>query len=274
MNTFSKFNKTLTEQQKTVISAIRNSTLCPNKYPEPVNGIYYAKLDRLEVAPKKSTGFPCFYMTMKLTEGAEAETKAFMEKWPGTGNPKIFRTLSLYGTKDDAKCIGSAIGLASKLHEDTEILFSGDFDQLAADLEALRKKIDNSYAYLIEYSREDFNHIRILKILRSNVDEQELTQEPAQQTAMSVTVSNPGYPQQAHPQQFNRYPQQNYPQQSNGYPQQNYPQQSNKYNGYPQFDGQGFLPMDEPDAMQKPTSFPPPLKIGINLDDDEEFPFS
>lgn len=269
MNTFSKFNKTLTEQQKTVISAIRNSTLCPNKYPEPVNGIYYAKLDRLEVAPKKGTDFPCFYMTMKLIEGAEAETKAFMEKWPGTGNPKIFRTLSLYGTKDDAKCIGSAIGLASKLHEDTEILFSGDYDQLVADLETLRKKIDNSYAYLIEYSREDFNHIRILEILRNTIDGQESTQEPAQQTAIPVTVSNPGCPQQGHPQQTNGYPQQ-----SNGYPQQNYPQQSNEYNGYPQFDGQGFLPMDEPGAMQKPTSFPYPPKIGINLDDDEEFPFS
>lgn len=253
MSDFSKFNKPLTAQEQAAMNQVRNHIVGGNQkkagYPEPVNGAYIAQVDRLEIAPKQDTGVPCFYLCMKLIDGAEPETIAFLKDWPGTGCPKIFRKLPLAGTKNDAKCIGSVTGLASRFHENTQIMFNGDYNQLASDITALRQKIDDSYAYLIEYDRQDFNHILIQEILRSNATEPEpVLSEAVPETAQPVT------------------------------------------NYMPQFDNDGFIPMEEeeedflPQGIQKPTSYPFPepdsgfapevtMNELANFNEDDELPF-
>lgn len=223
MTDFSKFNKTLTPQEEASMFKVRNSIIgggnqSKQNYPEPVSGTYIAQIDRLGIIPYKKTGVPCFDLRMNLIQGMDAETEKFLSNWPGRGNPKIFRTLPLVGTKNDGACIGSAVGMASKLHETIRIDYKNDFDILAADIENLRRKIDDTYAYLIAYDPSDFNRIMILEILRNNVDEPEAV--PAE-TELEQQVSEP--------------------------------------DAIPQFDDNGYIPMDAPaQEMQKPTSYPHP----------------
>ena len=179
MPIFTNFNKKLTKEEQATINYTQNAIIDWNRnnkqsYPEPINGSYIVKISKLEIAigtNKQKANVPCFFLTVTLIDGADQKTKAFVKSWPGKNNPVIPTKLPLAGTKNDAKCIGSAIGLLSRLDEDTEIQFNGNFDQLAEDVNALRKKIGNSYTYLIEYDKEDFHHIRILEILGNNVDE-------------------------------------------------------------------------------------------------------
>lgn len=254
MSDFSKFNKTLTAQEQSAMNKVRNNIIgggSQNKpdYPEPVSGIYIAQIDHLGIVPHKKTGVPCFDLTMKLIQGMDEETETFLNNWPGRGTPKIFRKLPLVGTKNDGACIGSAIGMASRLHEDINIDYKNDFDMLAADIKNLRQMIDDTYAYLIAYDPSDFNRIIIQEILRSNADEPEpVLSEAVPETAQPVT------------------------------------------NYMPQFDNDGFIPMDDeeeyflPQGIQKPTSYPFPepdssfapevtMDELANFNEDDELPF-
>lgn len=184
MNTFEAYNKVLSEKEQALINKTRASVVGGPKgsdYPEPIAGIYIAQIARLGIVPHKTKGVPCFDLIMNLIQGMDDDTKAFMANWPGKRFPKIFRKLPLVGTRNDESCIGSATGLASRLYEGTDIRFNGNFDELARDVAELAGKIDESFAYLIEYDPSDFNRIKVQEILRNN---------PVQEQAAPVPETN------------------------------------------------------------------------------------
>lgn len=269
MSDFSRYNKVLSDKEQADMNRVQGSVMGSSpkaSYPDPINGKYIAKVVRLEIVPKPGTGVPCFYLRMKLIDGADPETKQFIEEWPGKNHPVVFRTLPIYGTKNDANCIGSVAGLASRMHEGTKIQFSGDYNQFARDIEALRGKIDDSFAYLIEYNKEDFNHIRIIQIMRNN------SPDP------NHTPSAPAQPvPEAEPLPFD----------SDGCPPWETRPQNTQADIAPTidtqlpFDSNGFIPMDGmPQFDQASTSYPDPDTgtesgwLDEFADEADELPFS
>ena len=268
MSDFSRYNKVLSDKEQADMNRVQGSVMGNSSkasYPDPINGKYIAKVVRLEIVPKPETGVPCFYLRMKLIDGADPETKQFIEEWPGKNHPVVFRTLPIYGTKNDANCIGSVAGLASRMHEGTKIQFNGDYNQFARDIEALRGKIDDSFAYLIEYDKEDFNHIKIIQIMRNNSPDPNHT--PSAPTQPVSPEGNPlpagGVPQ--YPQAQPVPEAESLPFESHGRPpgetrsQNTQADMAPAIDAQPPFDKDGFIPMDGmPQFEQAPTSYPIP----------------
>ena len=172
MYDFSSFNKNLTPSEQAVMDKTRQSIINGGTqnnfdYPEPIPGLYRAQLSDMYLAPNKKTQLPCFYLTFTLIAGFDEDTQRFIEEWPGKNYPKVFMKRPVCGTRNDGACLGSVTGLVSRLHETMTLSFNGDYNQLAEDIEAIKNLIDDTYAYRIEYTPNDFIKFRITEIERA-----------------------------------------------------------------------------------------------------------
>ena len=69
----------------------------------------------------------------------------------------------IYGTKNDANMIASAVGWLKKLGTDLEIEFEGytHFADLVLDV---AEEVDGNFEYLVDYDPEAFNTITIKEV--------------------------------------------------------------------------------------------------------------
>lgn len=118
-------------------------------YPEIPKGKYEVKFDNIEVKPTKD-GRPMLSVQARILEGDFKKKCLFMNR-------------VIYGTKNDANMIASAVGWLKKLGTDLEIEFEGytHFADLVLDV---AEEVDGNFEYMVEYDPEAFNTITIKEV--------------------------------------------------------------------------------------------------------------
>ena len=147
---FSKFDKNVDIEglKKDVKEAEKNQP--SGDYPEIPKGKYEVEI-KLEMRETKSDPHrPMMSVDAKILEGEFKKSHLFMNR-------------VIYGTKNDANMINSAVGWLKKLGTDIEIEFEGygPFADLVMDV---AEAIDGKFEYLVEYDPKAFNTISILEV--------------------------------------------------------------------------------------------------------------
>lgn len=118
-------------------------------YPEIPKGKYEVEI-KLEMKMTKKEPRPMMCVDAKILEGEFKKSHLFMNR-------------VIYGTKNDANMINSAVGWLKKLGTDIEIEFEGygPFADLVMDV---AEAIDGKFEYLVEWDPKAFNTISILEV--------------------------------------------------------------------------------------------------------------
>lgn len=144
---FSKFDEQvdINQLKKDTVEAEKNNS----SYAEVPAGIYVGKFDKLEVGETKD-GRPMLKAQFRITEGDFTKHCLFYNR-------------VLYGTKNDANMIASAIGFLKTLEPSDEVgpvEFNGygDFADLVLDI---MEDIDGVLEYEIKYDPDAFQSIAV-----------------------------------------------------------------------------------------------------------------
>lgn len=147
MGKFSKFNEQVDlKKLKEEAEEIKQNG-GTGDYPEIEAGTYHCKIENLEVAETKD-GRPMLKAMFRITEGERKKSCLFMNR-------------VLYGTKNDANMIASAIGWLESLEpsEDINVVFE-DYDQFADLVLDIAEDIAE-LEYYVKYDADAFNSIHI-----------------------------------------------------------------------------------------------------------------
>ena len=147
---FSKFDKNVDIEglKKDVKEAEKNQP--SGDYPEIPKGKYEVEIKLEMRETKNEPRRPMMSVDAKILEGEFKKSHIFMNR-------------VIYGTKNDANMINSAVGWLKKLGTDIEIEFEGygPFADLVMDV---AEAIDGKFEYLVEYDPKAFNTISILEV--------------------------------------------------------------------------------------------------------------
>ena len=119
-------------------------------YPEIEEGIYHGKFEKLEVKETKDKR-PMLSAMFRITEGERKKSCLFMNR-------------VLFGTKNDANMIASAVGWLETLEpsEDIDVVFE-DYDQFADLVLDIAEDIAE-LEYDVDYDPDGFNSIHIEEV--------------------------------------------------------------------------------------------------------------
>lgn len=147
---FSKFDKQvdLNQLKKEAEEIKKNGGT--GDYPETEEGIYHGKIEKLEVGTTKD-GRPMLTVQFRITEGNYAKRCLFMNR-------------VIYGTKNDANMIASALGWLETLEPSEEVgpvVFESysQFSELVLDIAEDIAELE----YEVEYDPDAFNNISIIE---------------------------------------------------------------------------------------------------------------
>lgn len=148
MADWSSFNKKvdLTKLKSDIESAKKKGG--NGDYTDVEAGQYHGKFERLEVKETKD-GRPMLSVMFRITEGKRKKACLFMNR-------------VLYGTKNDANMINSAIGWLETLEpsEDIGSVIFEDYNQFSELVLDVAEDI-SELEYDIEYDPDDFNPIHV-----------------------------------------------------------------------------------------------------------------
>ena len=153
---FSKFdNQINAEQLKTEIAEAAENG---GGYKEIPDGSYIVKLERLEIGEtgpnsKGGAGRPMLKAMFRITEGEYA-------------NGCLFVNRVLYGTKNDAAMIASALGFLRSLDSGLDIAFES-YSQFADLVLDVFEEVADALEYDITYEKDDFNQISIVDVFEA-----------------------------------------------------------------------------------------------------------
>lgn len=172
MTNFSKYNTTLTNEQKAMMAKAKNDVIYGRNskpkydYPEVVKGTYLVQVTSMDL--REEDNRLKFYLNFKLLEGMDDKTQEFMNSWPGTGKPVIPFNRSITHTRDDSGCLGSVLGWLNRFKETDRINFDGDYEKLASTIDEIFAEVKDNYAYKISYEPEEFYRFRVLEIFKKS----------------------------------------------------------------------------------------------------------
>lgn len=151
---FSKFDEQVDLEQlkKDAEEAAKNGG---GDFPEVPKGTYVGKFEKLEVGQTKD-GRPMLKGQFRITEG-EFEKSC------------LFYNRVLYGTKNDANMIASAVGFLATL-EPSEAVGPVEFESYSqfADLVLdIMEDIDGELEYEVEYDPDGFQNISITDVFET-----------------------------------------------------------------------------------------------------------
>ena len=146
---FSKFDKEIDVEKlkKDVEEAKKNGG--NGDYAEVPKGTYVGKFEKLEVGETKD-GRPMLKAQFRITEGEFNKSCLFMNR-------------VLYGTKNDASMIASAVGFLIKLEpsDDVDTVEFYSYSQFAELVLDIMEDIDGALEYEVYYDPKAFNSISI-----------------------------------------------------------------------------------------------------------------
>ena len=149
---FSKFDKEVDLEQlkKDAHDAEENGGF--GDFPEIEEGTYIGKVEKMEVGQTKD-GRPMLKVQFRITEGEHEKSCLFMNR-------------VLYGTKNDANMIASAVGWLKTLEpsEDVSPVAFESYSQFADLVLDIMEDIDGVLEYEVKYNPEAFNNITITDV--------------------------------------------------------------------------------------------------------------
>lgn len=154
MGKFSKFNEQINADQltKDVEEAIKNGGT--GEYEAVPDGRYTVKFEKLEVKETKD-GRPMLSIMARILEDDENEGKYVKNC--------LFMNRVLFGTKNDANMIASAVGWLQKLECETNVTFK-DYDQFSdVVLDVFEELEEYNVNALVDYKESAFNSISIVE---------------------------------------------------------------------------------------------------------------
>lgn len=120
-------------------------------YPEVPAGKYEVKFKNIEMKmTKKDPQRPMLAVEAVILEGEHKKQHIFMNR-------------VIYGTKNDANMISSAVGWLKKLGTNLDIAFGG-YSKFADLVMDVMEAVDGKFEYLIEYDPSAFNTISIKEV--------------------------------------------------------------------------------------------------------------
>ena len=119
-------------------------------YPEIPKGKYEVAFEKIEMRTTKKDGRPMLSVMARILEGEFKRSCVFMNR-------------VLFGTKNDANMIASAVGWLNNLGTNLNIEFESysQFDALVMDV---AEAVDGNFEYVIEYDPDAFNTISIKEV--------------------------------------------------------------------------------------------------------------
>ena len=146
---FSKFDEQVDLEQlkKDAAEAEENGGF--GDFPEIEEGIYTGKIEKMEVGETKDHR-PMLKVQFRITEGEYKNSCLFMNR-------------VLYGTKNDANMIASAVGWLKTLEpsEDVGPIVFESYSQFAELVLDIMEDIDGVLEYEVDYDPDAFNNISI-----------------------------------------------------------------------------------------------------------------
>lgn len=138
-------------------------------YEELPKGEYMVRIEKLEIGETKDER-PMLKVMARVQEAVsedEAENKnddalRFFDNYKGKKKPCIFMNRVLYGTKNDANMIASAVGWLNSLEpQDTTATFEtySQFNDCVLDI---FEEIENAVEFHVLYDPDAFNSIRVI----------------------------------------------------------------------------------------------------------------
>lgn len=147
---FSKFDKAISKEQlKDIEEAKANGG---GNYPEVPKGNYSVKFEKLEIGETGANsvggaGRPMLKVAARIQEGEYKKQMIFMNR-------------VLYGTKNDAGMIGSALAFLQKLDPEADDIVFESYSQLAELVLDIYECISTE-KFAVEYDPKAFNTISI-----------------------------------------------------------------------------------------------------------------
>ena len=144
---FSKFDEQINAEELTrdIAAAAENN----QQFEDTPDGTYIAKVEKLEVGATKD-GRPMLKAMFRITEGD-------MEK------RCVFVNRVLFGTKNDAAMIASAIGFLNSLDSGIDIVFES-YSQFADLVLDVFEEINSTLEYEIKYEKDAFQAVSITDV--------------------------------------------------------------------------------------------------------------
>lgn len=141
---FSKFDKQINSEdlKKDIAAAAENN----QQFEETPAGTYTVKVENLEIGETKDHR-PMLKAMFRITEGDQKKRCLFMNR-------------VLFGTKNDAAMIASAIGFLKSLDSGIDIEFES-YSQFADLVLDVFEEIESTLEYEVEYDSEAFNSVSI-----------------------------------------------------------------------------------------------------------------
>lgn len=146
---FSAFDKQVDLEQLKADAAEAEQNGGFGEFPEVPKGKYIGKIEKMEVGATKDNR-PMLKVQFRITEGEYEKSCLFMNR-------------VLYGTKNDAGMIGSAVGFLKSLEPSEEVgpIEFQSYSQFADLVLDVMEDIDGYLEYEIEYDEKAFNNISI-----------------------------------------------------------------------------------------------------------------
>ena len=119
-------------------------------YPEVPKGKYEVSFEKIEMKATKKDGRPMLSVMARILEGEYKKQCVFMNR-------------VLFGTKNDANMINSAVGWLKSLGTNVDVSFESysQFDDLVMDI---AEAMDGNLEHVIEYNPDKFNTISIVDV--------------------------------------------------------------------------------------------------------------
>lgn len=144
---FIKFDEQInaTQLQKDIQEAAENN----QQFDETPAGTYVVKVEKLEVGETKDRR-PMLKAMFRITEGDRKKRCLFANR-------------VLFGTKNDANMIASAIGFLNSLDSGIDIEFKS-YSQFADLVLDIFEEIESTLEYEVEYDPDAFNSVSIKEV--------------------------------------------------------------------------------------------------------------
>ena len=151
---FSQFDKQVDTEQlkKDIAAAQENGT---GEYKEVTKGVYRCSLENLEVGATKD-GRPMLKVMMRIIGDEDRNKCEFTRSC-------IFMNRVLYGTKNDANMIASAVGWLKDLNPSDEVgdIVFENYSQFAELVMDIAEDVSSDLEYDVTYDPDAFNNISI-----------------------------------------------------------------------------------------------------------------
>lgn len=151
---FDKIDKSVDLEglQNDVAEALKNGT---GDFPTIPDGKYEVKLETMEIkGTKADPNRPMLAVSFKILSG---EYK----------NHRLFMNRVLYGTKNDANMIRSALGFLENLDSGIPVTFES-YRQFAGLVMDIMEEVDGKLEYVVDYAEKRFNSISIEEVFEAD----------------------------------------------------------------------------------------------------------